>query len=282
MLKFLNNSIEEINEVVILTAEKLKIPTIIVEKDIWVSLILFFLFKQSKYREFFQFKGGTSLSKGYNLINRFSEDVDIVLNESAINIKLMDLYQESKSKRSIKIQKINEHALNFYENELIPEMISYFKNNITHKLTVTLSREELSIYVKYPSGFDNEYIKNEVKIEIGPISAWNPNQKLILDSYVYKAYPALFDEGEYEVVVTSPDRTFIEKLLILHREANRLDNYPIRYSRHYYDVYKMYISYYQKRINLQDELIDDVRTFHEIFYYRKWADFANAKKEVLN
>ena len=110
MLKFLNNSIEEINEVVILTAEKLKIPTIIVEKDIWVSLILFFLFKQSKYREFFQFKGGTSLSKGYNLINRFSEDVDIVLNESAINIKLMDLYQESKSKRSIKIQKINQNT----------------------------------------------------------------------------------------------------------------------------------------------------------------------------
>ena len=81
MLKFLNNGLEEINEVVILTASKLNIPAIIVEKDIWVSLILFFLFKKSKYREFFQFKGGTSLSKGYNLINRFSEDIDITFDE---------------------------------------------------------------------------------------------------------------------------------------------------------------------------------------------------------
>ncbi|MCR1809462.1 nucleotidyl transferase AbiEii/AbiGii toxin family protein [Haploplasma modicum] len=277
MLKFLNNSLEEINEVVILTTNKLQIPAIIVEKDIWVSFILMFLFKKSKYREFFQFKGGTSLSKGYNLINRFSEDIDIILNESAINVKLKDLYEESRNQRSNQIEKINELALNFYEKELIPEMSDYFNNNIKHKLSITLSKDDLSIYVKYPSSFDSTYIKNEVKIEIGPISAWKPNQKIILDSYVYRAYPTLFNEGQYEVLVTSPNRTFVEKLLILHREANRVDNYPIRYSRHYYDVYKMYISYYKNNIDFDDDLIDDVRIFHEIFYYRKWADFENAK-----
>jgi len=278
MIKFLNNNIGDINDVVKLTADKLEIPEIIVEKDLWVSFILYFLFKESKFKDFFQFKGGTSLSKGYNLINRFSEDIDIVLNESAINVKLEDLIGKSRNQITKQIQNFNELALKFYEKELIPEMNEYFKNNIKHELKVTLNKSDLAIYVKYPSTFKNRYIKNEVKIEIGPISAWNPNQKVIVDSYIYKAYSELFNEGTYEVLVTSVDRTFVEKLLILHKEANRIDNYPIRYSRHYYDIFKIYTSYYKKTINIKDELITDVRTFHEIFYYRKWAGFEHAKK----
>ena len=104
MVKFLNNSIEDINDIISLTSEKQGIPEVIVEKDLWVSFILDFLFMKSKYKNLFQFKVGTSLSKGFQLINRFSEDIDIVLNEKTIDVSLDELHNVSKSKRNIKIK----------------------------------------------------------------------------------------------------------------------------------------------------------------------------------
>lgn len=186
MIKFLKNSLEDIKDVIILTSEKLDIPQVIVEKDLWVSFILDFLFTKSKYKDYFQFKGGTSLSKGFNLINRFSEDIDIVLSEDVINVKLDSLLSMSRNKRSNEITKANEKALQFYENKLIVEMNDYFKTVINKEIKIQLIKEELAIYINYPSSFDDEYIKSEVKVEIGPISAWTPNKEMILDSYVYR------------------------------------------------------------------------------------------------
>lgn len=277
MNKFLNNRMEDIREIIILTSNKLGLSEIIVEKDLWVSYVLQFLFSKSKYREYFQFKGGTSLSKAYNAINRFSEDIDIVLNAEVINADLKTAFSKTNNQRGILIENINKLALNFYSGSLIPEMEYYFRNNLKHKLEIYLNKEEMAIYIKYPASFDNKYIRNEIKIEIGPISAWNPHHRVQLDSYVYKAYSQLFDKGTYDVLVTDIERTFAEKLIILHRESNRMGNYPLRYSRHYYDTFKIY----KKRIEVKDitdELIDDVRVFHEIFYFRKWAQFEKAKR----
>lgn len=77
---FLSNQIENIYEVVDIAAKKLNLPYLLIEKDLWVCYVLDFLFNASEYKDYYEFKGGTSLSKVYNLINRFSEDIDIVLN----------------------------------------------------------------------------------------------------------------------------------------------------------------------------------------------------------
>jgi len=276
VIKFLNNDLEDIKDVIVLTSNKLNIPEVIIEKDLWVSFILDFLFTKSNYKNYFQFKGGTSLSKGFNLINRFSEDIDIVLNGEAIDVNLDDLYKLSKNKRSHEINIINEKALLFYETKLIVEMDNYFKKSINKQIDIKLKKEELAIYVSYPSSFNDFYIKNEVKIEIGPISAWKPNKELMLDSYISKEYPNLFEDGTYLTLVTEPIRTFYEKLIILHKEAHREGNYPIRYSRHYYDVYKVFINYFNKKLIVDEKLLEEVRVFHEIFYYRKWANFETA------
>lgn len=278
MIKFLNNSIDDISDLILLTAKKLEIPEVVVEKDIWVSFILDFLFTKSSYKNFFQFKGGTSLSKAYNIINRFSEDIDIVLSQEAIEVDLDEVYNQSKTQRNLRIKKINNKALIFFKDYLIPEMHNYFEKTLIHKLKITLVEDELAIYVNYPTTFDNMYIKNQVKIEIGPISAWIPNNTIELDSYVFRAYPEQFISGSYNVLVTDIDRTFIEKLMILHRESSRVRDFPDKYSRHYYDVYKIYTNYYKNKVELDDSLIDSVRTFHESFYYRKWANFENAKR----
>lgn len=140
MIKFLNNDLEDIKDIIVLTSNKLNIPEVIIEKDLWVSFILDFLFIKSTCKNYFQFKGGTSLSKGFNLINRFSEDIDIVLNGEAIDVNLDDLYKLSKNKRSNEINKINEKALLFYETKLIVEMDNYFKSSINKQINVELKK----------------------------------------------------------------------------------------------------------------------------------------------
>ncbi len=93
MLKVINLKLSEIDELVRLTADKMKLPPYMVEKDFWVSYMLEHLFNRFEYRNLLEFKGGTSLSKGYNLIERFSEDIDVVL-----NLKALDMSEEEFSK----------------------------------------------------------------------------------------------------------------------------------------------------------------------------------------
>lgn len=150
MIKFINNNIDDINDVIVLTSNKLGLPEVIVEKDLWISVILQFLFTKSKNKSHFQFKGGTSLSKAYNIISRFSEDIDIVLSADAIGVNFNDMYTQNRNKREVLIDKYNLMAVNFYKESLIPELKKYFEAHIKHKLEINLNVEELAIYIKYP------------------------------------------------------------------------------------------------------------------------------------
>lgn len=76
------------------TANKKKVNEAIIEKDFWVVLVLDYLFNKSKYKDAFTFKGGTSLSKGYSLIRRFSEDVDLILDWTIFGIPEDEPYEE--------------------------------------------------------------------------------------------------------------------------------------------------------------------------------------------
>lgn len=79
MDKLLKLSAEELNLVINNTAQKLQIPAALVEKDLWICVLLDYLFKEFKYRDFITFKGGTALSKVHKIIERFSEDIDLVI-----------------------------------------------------------------------------------------------------------------------------------------------------------------------------------------------------------
>ena len=77
MNKLLELTEEELELVINNTADNLKLSKAIVEKDFWVCVILKYLFSSFKYKDSIVFKGGTSLSKVYHLIERFSEDIDL-------------------------------------------------------------------------------------------------------------------------------------------------------------------------------------------------------------
>ena len=279
MIKLLNRNIDEINEVVEATSRKSGLASSIVEKDLWVCYILDYLFNRCEYKDYFEFKGGTSLSKAYNLIDRMSEDIDVVLSSKTIGFTFSkDLFNISSNQKNKLVDQLNNKALEFYKNTLLNVITNDISKEINKELKIYLNDEELAIYIEYPSSYNNSYVKNAVKIEIGPIASWTPYENKVIKSYIAEYYPNMFSDDGFNVRVTLPVRTFWEKAVILHQEANRESGkIPQRYSRHYYDLYKMYYSNVKNDALNNLDLLDDVRLFTMTFYNRPWAKFDEAK-----
>lgn len=280
MIKFLNNELENINEIIRLVAMRKFLPEAIIEKDMWVSYLLDYLFNRCRYKDYFEFKGGTSLFKGYGVIDRFSEDVDIVVNTAAfIDVDIKDVLKlPSKTQKQKRAEELNELAISFYKDKLIPIMQEDISKEINKDITVSISEKEPAIYVDYPSGYKDTYIHSSVKLEIGPLAAWTPNEERKISSFIQEEYPNLCETSAFPVLITMPKRTFWEKAIILHQEANRKKGkLPSRYSRHYYDLFKMFSTIIKKEALEDRELLDEVRKFTMTFYYRSWSEFEKAK-----
>ena len=279
MIDFLRNGINDINEVVRLTADRRNLNPMIVEKDLWVCYVLDYLFNRCPYKEYFEFKGGTSLSKAYGLIERFSEDIDIVLHSSVVGINLEDVINlESTNKKTRAAEELNRLAIGFYKKDLIPLLETDLHNETGKSFDVSMNEEDLAIYIGYPAAYEATYIQNKIKLEIGPLAAWTPFEEKAISSFVAEDYPQLFWGTTFKVKVTKPVRTFWEKAVILHQEAHReTGNVPRRYSRHYYDLYKMYDTDVKKEALSNISLLNEVREFTKTFYNRSWARFDEAR-----
>ena len=128
MNKLLELSNDQLDLVIQNTADKLEISRTIVEKDFWVCIILNYLFNEFKYKDSIIFKGGTSLSKVFNLIQRFSEDVDIALDWRVLGYKALEPYKErSITQQSNFNKKINEDTKVFLKDVFLPILQSDFE-----------------------------------------------------------------------------------------------------------------------------------------------------------
>ena len=98
------------------TAEKMGLPDAIIEKDFWVCFTLDYLFHRSPWKDNITFKGGTSLSKAYNLINRFSEDIDLILDWRLIGYSLNEPWEaRSNTKQDNTSNTTSNTILNFFK-----------------------------------------------------------------------------------------------------------------------------------------------------------------------
>lgn len=135
MSKLLELSSEELELVIQNTADKLNMSKAIVEKDLWVCVILNYLFSKFKYRESIVFKGGTSLSKVYQLIERFSEDIDLALDWTLLGYEETEPYEDRSNTKQIKFNdKINDDTKVFLRNEFLPILQNDFKEILKNKL----------------------------------------------------------------------------------------------------------------------------------------------------
>ncbi len=240
-----------------------------IEKDWWVTLVLRMLFT-SKYASYFVFKGGTSLSKGWGIINRFSEDIDIALNSQAFGIQ----YKVKPSKTFV--EQLRRKGCLFTSTEIANDLkIQFEKLQIPfelYSLEVEVVRADMpdtdpqAIYVNYKSLFDpNPYLSDRVKIEFSVRSQEEPNDNREMQSLLNLYFPNdVYEEKVFSVTTILPNRTLVEKILLLHEEYNRQDLSKMRtsrMSRHYYDLHRIYGGY--------SNTLADIRFIEDIIEHRK-------------
>ncbi len=267
------------------TAEKMGVNVVTIEKDYWVSFILNYIFNRCKYKDAFTFKGGTSLSKCFSLINRFSEDIDLILDWTILGYEKDEPWLERSNTKQDKFNKeSNLKTEKFLEDVLLDVMKNDLKKLIDDDFDLYLDeKDRQTIHLEYPRIFKSEYLVDSVRLEIGSLAAWTPSEDASVKPYILDFYPKLFDGNGIIVRTVSPERTFWEKATILHHEANRPRDLkiPIRYARHYYDMYQMVNSEYKDKAFNNAHLLEKVSTFKSKFYPRKWAKYEEANTEKL-
>ena len=279
MYKFVRMTNEDKDFVFSKTAIDKGIRKEIIEKDFWVCLMLDYLFTKSKFKNDLTFKGGTSLSKGFDIINRFSEDIDLILNWTILGVgKLEPLEGRSNTKQDLFNKQLNQKAEDFIRNELIVDI----KQNLSKLLGIDIDievdeNEAQVINFHYPKIYsvESDYIKQYVRLEIGPLAAWTPSKEVNITPYICESFTTILDLKSTTVLTVAPERTFWEKATILHREANRPAEKSMlpRYARHYYDLYKFSKTKYFMLAMKDRDLLEKVVVFKMKFYRDSWAKY---------
>ena len=267
------------------TADKMGLNDAVVEKDFWVCFTLDYLFHRSAWKDHITFKGGTSLSKAYNLINRFSEDIDLILDWRLLGYEVSEPWAErSKTKQDFFNKEANSRAEEFLKNTMCPGI----QNDLTQVLGQSAAvyiddKDPQTIIFAYPSLFSSPSTLRHIRLEIGSLAAWTPAKEAVITPYAAECYPQVFDVTGTSVLTVLPERTFWEKATILHHEANRPEDslMPPRYSRHYYDLYRMANSDVKDKAFHDLDLLQKVVKFKMKFYPRGWANYPNAKPGTI-
>ena len=267
------------------TAKKLKIVPQAVEKDIWITIILRALFALP-YAEHLSFKGGTSLSKCYNLIERFSEDIDIAVNREYLG------FSSNLSKTQIN-DKLRRASCSFVREKLQFDIIQEFENqgidknlfSVVVNITPISTTDPEIIEIHYKSLYNElSYLKPVVKIEISGRSMNEPLRKVLLQSFVSKEFPtASFAEKPFEVNVVVPERTFLEKICLLHEEFFKQQEFmrSERMSRHLYDLVRMSDTDIAEKALTDKDLYRSIVEHRRIFIGLKGFDYNTLSPETI-
>ncbi len=263
------------------TAAKTGLSEAIIEKDFWVCWMLDYLFNESEWKSSLAFKGGTSLSKSFGLIERFSEDIDIILDWRILGYgKDEPWIQRSNTKQDLFNKQANALAQMFLGNEFIPSITKGIERDVSLKIDCSMDPNDgQTVNFRYPKSFSETSILQEIRLEIGVLAAWTPAACKTIVPYAAQQYPHLFSNSSTEVLTVLPERTFWEKITILHREANRPEGrkFPARYSRHYYDLCCLANTDVKDKALADRELLQKVVAFKEKFYRCPWASYEGAK-----
>lgn len=224
---------------------------VILEKDFWVSWLLGQLFELPELAPFLVFKGGTSLSKVFGVIDRFSEDIDLCLVPDFVGADAQGFDAlTSRVKRDAAVLEMQRLCAEKVQQVVLPLLEASISQALGEAaggawLVYELDTDAKSpiLFFRYPStqvqGF--AYMRREVKLEFGTLTDQQPTGRYPIQALVATAYPALFGDWHCEVVALELQRTFWEKATILHSEYHRPADSPTpdRYARHYFDMVRL-------------------------------------------
>lgn len=204
-----------------------------IEKDVWVCLVLSALFGNYGWPSTV-FKGGTSLSKAYAAIERFSEDIDLTVGFTDANSEdgpLPETINKAKRFRTL----VN----GLLEDHLTSVVVPHLESSLG-KFNASVTKQGADVFVAFPSCFQaGDYLGSEVKLEFGARNRITPSEQRHLTTYVAEVLPPEIALPEATVDVLSPKRTFWEKATLAHDICNKKEwatGKEERMSRHWYDL----------------------------------------------
>ena len=259
-----------------------------VEKDLWVCWTLRELFSLPGVGEHLTFKGGTSLSKAWKLIRRFSEDIDLIVDKEALGFggDAAPDKAASNKQRKARLEALMAASRQWVQGSLQPALATRIAtalgDDAACKLEVDPDMPDgQCLLLHYPSAFENEagYIKPVVKIELGARSDDWPNSECPIQPYLAERFPQLMPEGPFSVRVLAAERTFWEKACLLHEETFRPHDKPrkLRMARHYYDLWCLLRAGVGERALANTALFQRVAEHREIFFRYAWVDYSTHK-----
>lgn len=264
---------------------------LIVEKDFWVCFILRLLFETPDLSDIFVFKGGTSLSKVFNIIKRFSEDIDLSVSPDWLGFVGEKSPDAAYSRTQInkRIKQLNEVCIKAVEKRIQPileDMICNIlgspdsgRNYLIFKIDQNTKSPVLIFNYPTQAHDVQGYIQPIVKLELGALTDQEPTGKYAITSWVAEDFPEEFKEPKFNVISLEPERTFWEKATILHAEHYRSPDKPIRnhLSRDIYDVCQIASHEFGRRALADLDLLKRVVKYKKTYFYTKWANYDAAK-----
>ncbi len=271
----------------------LGLPARSIEKDFWVCWTLSLLFSLPGIGEHLTFKGGTSLSKAWRLIERFSEDIDIVFDRAFLGFGDVRSPEaaESAKKRKDSLKALRQECSRCIRESLRPSLEAALRESLSVGEGWALYPDPSdeggqTLLFDYPSCWTRDvvsYVAPAVKIEMGARSDDWPAQSMKITPYVAEAYPGLFQKAACVVMVLAAERTFWEKATLLHEENFRPEDKPRKrpMARHYYDLWCLIHSGVAARAMADQELFDRVVEHRRIFFQWTWMDYSTMKRGSL-
>ena len=265
----------------------------VVEKDFWVCWSLRRLFSLDEFRGHLTFKGGTTLSKVYHVIERFSEDLDVAIERSFLGFGGDNEPEKGATgkEQQRRIGRLKEACQSAVADRLQPQLGRAIATALGGDAGWDLSLDpgdpdRQSLLFQYPpavTGTLSPYFATSVKIELGARSDHFPIEDAKVTPYVRDVFPDAFPDADTSVRILAAARTFWEKATILHMVHHQPADRKLapRMSRHYYDVYRMSQGPVLKQALDAMDLLERVAVFKGVYFKAAWAKYDEARLGTL-
>lgn len=267
---FLNLAKEDRKEILTAFAAQSGKSARVLEKDVWVCWVLDALFTMPDCYPM-AFKGGTSLSKVFDAINRFSEDVDVTINYASLDSSIDPVKATTNSQRD----RMTERLRGLVKDHVETAVVEHLRNRLGSDLEIggdavyPDSDDPESVWVRYPSALDDsdDYLRDAVKLEFGGRNVITPSDPHTISPYLALATTEL-NFPNATITVLAAERTYWEKATLIHAELGRTDfsTSAVRLSRHWYDLDQLSLGPIGARALSNRDLLEDVIHIKMAFY----------------
>lgn len=272
-------------EIIVQTSISKGLPQAAIEKDWWVVTALRALF-ETKYAKHLVFKGGTSLSKAWRLIERFSEDIDVGMDKSFFGFEGNLNRTQVKNLRKVSCKFVSETFPKDLEDKLHEMGVKDFTIHVRE--FEESDTDPLAVEIRYkPLVEKAPYLEPRILVEISSRSLRDPFETKEVISFIGETYVGqLFADKVVKIPTVLPQRTFLEKLFLLHEEFQKPKEKGSmrsdRMTRHLYDISKMMDTEFGESAINDKELYNTIEEHRQVYARISWIDYSKHATETLN